>query len=213
MTRGPSAVLDFFGTTRFRDRRQVAGVCRRGPRRLASRSPSGAANSLGPAEPGKGSDMAKPNLQQVYFIEAEDTGFIKIGIAENPVARLADLQVASPHRLTLRHTIPGGRATEQALHDRWADLRVRGEWFHLAGDLADYLDTAAADVEIRRAPLHTCLAYGCNRKLRHDEYCHRHNPAEALVNLLDDDDPRLPVLREHIRNRTMRDYLADHGGS
>lgn len=65
----------------------------------------------------------------VYFIQAGERGPIKIGWAEVVSTRMAQLQCGSPMKLTLLVAIPGGAARERDLHRRFADIRVRGEWF------------------------------------------------------------------------------------
>lgn len=65
----------------------------------------------------------------VYFIEDKSSRAIKIGVANDPAARLAELQVGNPDRLVLLGAIPGGYADEMKLHERFADHRCGGEWF------------------------------------------------------------------------------------
>jgi hypothetical protein len=67
----------------------------------------------------------------VYFIEAIGTNRVKIGHAEDPEKRLAELQTASPFDLQLLFSFPGDEALEAQYHAKYAHLRVRpnGEWF------------------------------------------------------------------------------------
>lgn len=76
---------------------------------------------------------------RVYFIQSGTDGPIKIGKANDPEARLAELQVGSPSALRLIGSIPGGIAEERALHARFSADRVRGEWFSPSAPLLDYL--------------------------------------------------------------------------
>jgi hypothetical protein len=70
-------------------------------------------------------------LRTVYFIRSEQMDMIKIGIANDPLHRLASMQTGSADKLTL----VGGWLTdcapalEEALHAAHAGSRVRGEWF------------------------------------------------------------------------------------
>lgn len=57
----------------------------------------------------------------VYF--AELGGLIKIGISDDPERRARHLNAV------LLGTCPGSRKIERELHDEFADLRERGEWF------------------------------------------------------------------------------------
>jgi len=66
----------------------------------------------------------------VYFIQSERGGPIKIGVANDIMARLGSLQAAHPHRLKVLAVIQrGGKATERGLHIRFATDRLVGEWF------------------------------------------------------------------------------------
>ena len=67
----------------------------------------------------------------VYFFECE--GHIKVGFATDVFQRLAEVQVGSPHRVTIAGVIPGTRATEKAMHRRLAEFKHRGEWFQGRG--------------------------------------------------------------------------------
>lgn len=65
----------------------------------------------------------------MYFAELVDQGCIKIGIAEDWHARLLNLQSASPHRLRRLLVLNSFVGIEPMMHQRLADLRIRGEWF------------------------------------------------------------------------------------
>ncbi len=67
--------------------------------------------------------------KRLYFIRAGDNGPVKIGIADSIPERMATLQSASAVTLCLIREIPGNRAQEQWLHQRFAEVRLRGEWF------------------------------------------------------------------------------------
>jgi len=74
----------------------------------------------------------------VYFIQAGESGPVKIGKAGDPIARLKALQTGSAARLNLLAVID---ADEHALHDRFADHRVAGEWFALVPEIAAMIET------------------------------------------------------------------------
>ena len=92
----------------------------------------------------------------VYFISDVCSGMVKIGLAKNAYARLADLQVANPNKLKLvkrfifdcRH-----RATkaERILHIIFEDFSVRGEWFKM--EVLDFLDNLDI-IHIHELPNH-----------------------------------------------------------
>jgi hypothetical protein len=75
-------------------------------------------------------------MEYLYLIRSGD--HVKIGISRNIKARLADLQVGNPVPLAIIATFAFADAgpVERAVHERFADARVRGEWFQLKeGDL------------------------------------------------------------------------------
>lgn len=67
----------------------------------------------------------------VYLITT--AGYVKIGVAKNPVGRMNDMQVGCPTELLLWGLIKPGRRSARSLefdlHRRFAEQRVRGEWF------------------------------------------------------------------------------------
>jgi hypothetical protein len=71
----------------------------------------------------------------VYFIQPAGGGLIKIGVAARPKQRLYHLQTGSPVELRLVGTLPGGQPLEAELHQRFAEHRVRGEWFEPTAEL------------------------------------------------------------------------------
>lgn len=65
----------------------------------------------------------------VYFIQEDEDGPIKIGVAVDVDKRLAMLQIGNSRQLRLLAIRDGGRALEIELHKRLGDFRIRGEWF------------------------------------------------------------------------------------
>lgn len=65
----------------------------------------------------------------VYFVQEGDDGPIKIGVANDPFARLRECQVGNPRELNLLGVYVGGYPEERMLHRRFAAGRIRGEWF------------------------------------------------------------------------------------
>lgn len=65
-----------------------------------------------------------------YLVGAEGSPLVKIGYTGgDPKKRLASLQTGQPMTLSLLWSVGGDY--EDALHQRFADYRVRGEWFDL----------------------------------------------------------------------------------
>jgi hypothetical protein len=77
----------------------------------------------------------------VYFAQAEDR--IKIGWSKQVSARLAGLQTGCPSSIKLLGTIPGGRSVERQLHERFASLRLSGEWFKAEPELLEHIAAVA----------------------------------------------------------------------
>jgi hypothetical protein len=76
----------------------------------------------------------------VYFIEAPEVGRIKIGWSlDNPDARFAHLDTASPVKLEKRALLRGSQRCERDLHRRFAAYSVKGEWFEAAPELREYI--------------------------------------------------------------------------
>jgi len=96
-----------------------------------------------PSPPGSGARRAwlatKPEMdtQVVYVIRAAATGLTKIGTSGKIRKRFAALQAASPDRLELLATFPGGYLLEDDLHEVFSDRRKHGEWFDLGDDPVD----------------------------------------------------------------------------
>lgn len=68
----------------------------------------------------------------IYFIQTGREGPIKIGWASSPEhagRRLTALQIGSAARLVLIGLRAGSTADEAALHERFAEDRIGGEWF------------------------------------------------------------------------------------
>ncbi len=75
----------------------------------------------------------------VYFIQPEGEQVVKIGIAGDVRARLSALQMSHHRVLSVIGTMPGGGVEEHALHRRFASCRLRGEWFRLSPELAEFV--------------------------------------------------------------------------
>jgi hypothetical protein len=85
-------------------------------------------------------------LRQVYFIQGKTTGNIKIGVANDPEARLRDLQIGSSEDLTLLGCLVGSEDLEAALHSQFNEYHIRGEWFRPGRRLTSFLSGRVAPV-------------------------------------------------------------------
>lgn len=65
----------------------------------------------------------------VYMIRQGARGPVKIGVARDVAKRLATMQTGNHEQLTLLRSFDGSVAEERALHRKFADHRLAGEWF------------------------------------------------------------------------------------
>lgn len=86
----------------------------------------------------------------IYFVRAGADGPIKIGYTRTSLnARLAFLQVGNAETLTVIQRALCGPGFERVLHERFAHLRIRGEWFRPEPELLEYaLSGILADLNI-----------------------------------------------------------------
>lgn len=86
----------------------------------------------------------------IYFITARDIGRVKIGYSADPARRFSKVQSDSPVNLALERVCPGCESEEARLHTRFADYRLSGEWFALAGPIEAHMETLPAYSKTRR---------------------------------------------------------------
>lgn len=72
----------------------------------------------------------------IYFISAGPSR-IKIGWTSDIARRMKELQIGAAPRLALLAFVPGTKAEEAGLHQRFAHLHVRGEWFRATSELTE----------------------------------------------------------------------------
>src|ERR1700722_19951266 len=83
-----------------------------------------------------------------YFIQQGTDGPIKIGYTDIGVRmRLTQLQTGNPEKLNLLLELPGSLEDEELLHQRFENYRIRGEWFHPAHTLLQFIEKADALAE------------------------------------------------------------------
>ncbi|MBP0440636.1 GIY-YIG nuclease family protein [Tianweitania sediminis] len=76
------------------------------------------------------------NSGWVYFFVCD--GAVKIGFSRDVASRLKTLQTASAKKIEFFGARPGSMADEAALHERFSEYRINGEWFQyseICGDL------------------------------------------------------------------------------
>jgi len=90
------------------------------------------------AAPTKQAPIIK-DTRLVYFIRGAN-GKIKIGIAQDIVRRMAELQTGSASKLELMAIAEGGRKYEKKLHMKFSSARIHGEWFEPVPELLKTID-------------------------------------------------------------------------
>lgn len=81
--------------------------------------------------------LKPPRVETVYVIRC---GYrVKIGFTRNIAQRLHSLKTANHRPMELLTSWPAPQTEEKALHARFADLRVSGEWFALRKPIKEWL--------------------------------------------------------------------------
>jgi hypothetical protein len=83
--------------------------------------------------------MSEPG---VYFIQASQSGLVKIGWTSNLTARLSALQVGSAEKLEVLRFVrcEAPDVFEGELHRRFAHARRHGEWFAISSSEVDAIE-------------------------------------------------------------------------
>lgn len=77
----------------------------------------------------------------IYFIANEEQQIVKIGYTkENPILRLANIQIGNPYLLNMICVIDGEISDERQLHKDFEHLRLQGEWFTLNNEIKSLID-------------------------------------------------------------------------
>lgn len=76
------------------------------------------------------------NQQDDLYVVGEGTpsGIVKIGRSGNVKVRLPGIQTGNPAKLQILHLEPGAGHFEVPLHNRFADIRLEGEWFDFGNE-------------------------------------------------------------------------------
>ena len=76
---------------------------------------------------------------KVYFIVPDGRDVVRIGYSSRVKRQLADMQASSPDNLSIALEVDGTEALESALHQRFRDSRIRGEWYRLSLPIQHYM--------------------------------------------------------------------------
>lgn len=88
-----------------------------------------------------GRPVPQPRPLWLYVIRRADIREVKIGVSEDPIARLKALQTAHGDDLELVATAPANMFTESEMHARFAEYRKKREWFHEAPAVTRWIDS------------------------------------------------------------------------
>ncbi len=107
----------------------------------------------------------------VYFVRASESGHIKIGFtAGDPMVRMGALQTGNHEELQLIVAIRAPQTKERELHQRFAALNTKGEWFKSDPSLLGFIEALrwASDFDRYDAPAESAACpYGlCEEQVR-----------------------------------------------
>ena len=74
----------------------------------------------------------------IYLMIDHNTGYYKIGRSKNPKFREKTLQSEKP-TIEMIHKFKANSSKESDLHKKYADKRIRGEWFNLSKEDVNYI--------------------------------------------------------------------------
>jgi hypothetical protein len=91
--------------------------------------------------------------QFIYFVRIRGTEFLKIGRSGDPARRLEALKSSVPFELELVGILKEAEpVTEIRLHERFKELRVRGEWFREVGELSEFVSSMPRETGVATLP-------------------------------------------------------------
>lgn len=79
-------------------------------------------------------------IDDLYLILDATDNAVKIGRSKKPSSRISQLQTSTSHKLELLYKIEGKGYLEKELHKRFADIRLKSEWFKNDGTIIKYFN-------------------------------------------------------------------------
>lgn len=101
----------------------------------------------------RGAPDHEPGEPVVLFVQAMDSGMVKIVHTTDASRFLHELQCHSPARLTVLGLVSGGVDTEAKWHNRFAADRRHGRWFRCTDELLSMIELACVVVPKEQAAL------------------------------------------------------------
>jgi len=81
----------------------------------------------------------KKEPKWVYFARAGRGNRVKIGTTSSVTSRMRALSHPLVGKLRVIGVVPGGYEVEARMHQRFAEYRIKGEWFRLEDELAEFV--------------------------------------------------------------------------
>jgi len=98
-------------------------------------------------------EALEPTYDGLYLAAMDADGPVKVGVANNPIARLGDLQVGNPFKIHLADVFyvknREARLLELNVHSKMRELglHIRGEWFDCSVEDASAVIFKMAEIE------------------------------------------------------------------
>lgn len=92
-----------------------------------------------------------------YFVGSREHKMVKIGQTTKLKARMSSLRNSSPVPVKLFAVVFGSPSIEYALHERFSESRMHGEWFKLTDEISDCIEAIKARDFAKYIPESLCL--------------------------------------------------------
>lgn len=114
----------------------------------------------------------------IYMIQMANCGPVKIGHSDAVLwAKVKDMQVSHPYKLTLIRSFPGRGDMEAMCHFYFRDNHIRGEWFHYSSRMLtvtpEEIETEVGGVD---RPLRIYRLKTWQREMGMSTYRNKHMP-------------------------------------
>lgn len=84
-------------------------------------------------------ETAPAPAPESYVYMVYSAGQLKIGFSRNPVARFASLRSMSSSPVSFIWMAAADETLERDLHRRFAQYRIKGEWFDVGPEIREFL--------------------------------------------------------------------------
>lgn len=88
-------------------------------------------------------------MPHVYFVQVGESGPIKIGTATDVARRIQSIQCAHHEPVKVLGVMEGGLKKERDMHGKFAESRIRGEWFKPTSDIIEFVESNCDPVPAR----------------------------------------------------------------